>query len=404
MTYNDTLRTNSWTIYATGGVSGYHGFRGGSVIGIVKSVAPDISLGIKYNLNSVVRFGLNFGYTKLKSKNADIEYNKTTIENFQVGEYKDATLTIDEAILVNRNDNHLAGVDLNVDLNFLEPSLNRNQRWNLWFGTGIGLYHGWSRTTVTTAFREEAVAKGDDHFNIYTKDYITTEATFNHINTLYIPARLSVEYDVTPRFTFGVKGEYKYMPLTKVYTPKGLWSANATFAYNFVKKRFKRKSIKAEYEGVITDMNSDIARLRDEVSDLTDRNTIKSERIEKLGKEVDDTRAALLESQRLLRLKGARGNTSADRVSIDDVSVVAQILKDYPKAKAYIKGYSSPDGKSEYKPALGGLRAQDVADILVKKYNIDAERISTEAYEPQNRLYKVFVYDRVAVITVEFPL
>lgn len=404
MTYNDTVRTNSWTVYVTGGVSGYHDFRGGSVTGVSRFIAPDISLGLKYNLNSVVRFGLNFGYTKLKAKNADIEYNKTVIEGFQIGEYKDAILTIDNAVLVNRTDNHLAGGDLNVEVNFLEPSKERNQRWNLWFGTGIGFYHGWSRNTLTTAVSEEAVAKGDDHFNIYTKDYITTDATFMHVNALYIPARLSLEFDVTPRVTFGVKAEYKYMPQDKIYTSKGLWSTNATFAYNFVKKRFNRKSIKAHYEEIITDMNSDIARLRDEVSVLTDRNVASAERIERLDKEVDNTKAALIESQRKQRLGRGRAKSTVSKVTINDISIIAQILNDYPKAKAYVKGYASPDGNAEYSPKLGGLRAEDVADILVKDYKIKPERISTEDYEAQDRLYKVFIYDRVAVITVEIPI
>lgn len=400
-TYNDIVRRNTVSLYVNGGISNYLNFRGGSVTGVQSSIAPDISLGLKYNIKPWVRVGLNLGYTKIKAKNAGIDSTRTVTPGYQVGEYKDAILTVDKAVLVNRNDNHLALADLGIDFNILELAQNRNQIWNLWLGFGVGYMHGWNRNTVTTAIREEAVASGSDHFNIYNKDYIITDATTGNISSLYIPVRLSVECDVSPRWALGLKGEYKYMPLDKDFTPKGIWSANFTIAYSFVRKRYNKKSIKEHYEGIITDMSKDINSLKDEVSTLASKNKAIVKRNEKLENKTDAAIEALKARREARQAMENGAKSKANIEQIQDLSTIVQILADNTYSKVYIKGYSSADGKTEYSKKLADLRAKDIAEILIENYNISPDRVITNVGLGAGRLYKVYEYRRVAAITIE---
>lgn len=231
--YNDTVRTNSWTMYVSGGISNIHELRRGPDIGVHSTIAHDVGLGVKYNILPWVRVGAYFGYTKGKSYNPDIATDRSVIRDYPIGGYDDGVLTIDRAVIADRSVLHLVGMDMSADLNFLELWPKRNQRWNLWFGMGVGYYHGWNRNSLTTAIREEAIAQGVDHYNIYSKDYIVTGQEDKQVNLLYIPTRLVLSYDLSPRWTLGLKGEYRCMPLHVDYTPKGIWSADLSIAYNF---------------------------------------------------------------------------------------------------------------------------------------------------------------------------
>lgn len=405
-TYNDTVRTKTWTLYVAGGVSGYRGLRGGSETGVLRSIVPDLSLGLKYNINPGVRVGLNFGYTMIKAKNAGIAYSQTVTEGYHIGGYDDAILTVDKAVMINRIDNHLAGVDLNFDINLLSGLDRQNERLNLWLGSGVGYYYGWNRHTITTAVREEAVSNTDDHFNIYSNDYIATDVANTRIHALYIPVRLSVEYDVSQRWTVGMKAEGRYMPLIWRYTAKGIWSANLTLAYNFVAKRYSRQTIEERYEGRISRLNKNIRELKDEVSTLTQKNKVIAEAKAKQEKEaealrgVEDARNRREEIQEQEAVRRIVKNQPATE-HISSLAVVGKILVDNPKAKVYIKVNSPANGRNDYGKKLAELRLKDITDILIQKFKVDPKRVITDGNVPTGSNCKVYEYNNLASLTVE---
>lgn len=400
--YNDTVRTNTWTLYGAGGISGYHGVRGGSDTGVRTTIAPDLNVGVKYNIRPWARVGLNLGYTKMKALNKGIAHTQTVTNNFQIGNYNDCVLTVDKAILSNRNDIHFAGADLNVDFNFLELFKNRNQRWNLWVGTGVGYYHGWNRGTLTTAISEEGVAKGPDHFNVYNRDYVTTENSTIDINTLYIPARLSLEYDITPCWTVGVKGEYKCLPLNKNLTPKGIWSANLSIAYNFVGKRFKKPVHQCiDNREVIEQLNNTVSQLRSDCNSCSDARSNLELELRSAKEEIE-------------RLKALQSNPKLTDVAvyfdldkfvvkdseIDKLAGVAKELQECADLRVIVKGWASVDGDVNHNIKLSERRAQAVADTLRDKYSIASDRISVSAGGPTNALDTELARNRVVTVYV----
>lgn len=401
-TYNDTVRTNTWTLYGAGGVSGYHGFRGGSDTGVHQAIAPDFNVGVKYNIKPWVRVGLNLGYTKIKALNKGIAHTQTVSNNYQIGDYNDGVLTVDKAVLVNRRDIHFAGADLNVDFNVLELFKNRNQRWNLWLGTGVGYYHAWNRGTLTTAISEEGVAQGPDHFNVYNRDYVTTQSESKGLNTLYVPARLSLEYDITPHWTAGVKGEYKCLPLNKDLTPKGMWSANLSIAYNFVGKRCQKAAHHCnDNREVIEQLNNTISQLRSDCNSCSDaRSNLEAE----LKSAKDE----------IARLKAQQGNPQFIDTAIyfdhdkfvvkdsemDKLAAVAKELKEYADLRIIVKGWASVEGDANHNIKLSENRAQAVADTFCNKFGISSDRISVSFGGPTNAIDTELARNRVVTVYV----
>lgn len=408
-TYNDTVRLKTWTLYAAGGVSGYRGLRGGLETGVQRSIAPDLSLGLKYNINPGVRIGLNFGYTMIKAKNDGVEYSQTVTPGFQIGEYKDATLTVSKTVFDNRIDNHLAGADLNFDINLLSGLMRKNEHFNIWIGSGVGYYLGWSSHTITTSVSEEAETNGDEHIKVFAKYYNICDEDNDHVHALYFPVRLSMEYDVSQRCTIGVKAEGRYLPLVKAYTARGMWSGNLTLAYNIVGKRYRKQAISDRYERIITHLNRNINDLKDEVSDLNKKNKAIAEAKALQEKEaeaikgVEDARnmRETLQEQEQVKVQDLEISKSrAEQVS--DIADLANIILDNPFSKIYIIGYSSADGRKEYSKKLSALRADDIANILIKRFRIDAKRIVINGEVPAGGNYKVYEYRNLASLVIDF--
>lgn len=402
-TYNDTLRTKTWSVYGAGGFSGYHGLRSGSNTGVRSAIDPDFSIGVKYYLNPKLRAGLNLGYTKVKGINNgnDATHTQTVTNNFQIGNYNDGVLTVDKIILVNRTDIHFAALDLNADYNLLDHFKNRNQRWNLWLGAGIGYLHGWYRGGITTAISEEGVAKGPDHFNVYNKDYITTESTTKGVNTLYVPIRLSAEYDITPNWTFGAKGEYKCIPLKNDFTPKGIWSLNLSIAYNFIGKRFQKPAHQCNDNRELIDrLNETIRQLRSQCDDCSDSRKSLEEEL----KQAKDEIARLKAQPQIIEtaVHFDKNKSIVKDVELEKLDAVAKELQKFPDLKVVVNGWASTDGRKGHNVKLSKRRANAVANLLRNKYGIDSSRISvsagggTEAQGPTLDENRVVMIIRVA--------
>lgn len=64
----------------------------------------------------------------------------------------------------------------------------------------------------------------------------------------------------------------------------------------------------------------------------------------------------------------------------NDIEKVANFLKAYPETKGVFEGHTDSVGTDEYNMKLSERRADSVKKYLVEKFNIDAARVSTEAY------------------------
>ncbi len=233
-TYNDTVRTNTWSVYVQGGISGFHGGRSSLYDNSEVTIAPDLNVGVKYNIKPWVRVGANLGYTKLGAKTHDILTVETVDNNFMVGGFP-ATLTTTAHRLQNTNIADVFGFDLNADFNVMEFWPERGlQKLNVYAGLGLGCLHGWNQGVQTWAYNENAVAKGDGYHNVYNHSYIKSTVTPSRYSGLYIPVSLSVDYDMLRNLSLGLVGRYKAVATKAEFSPAGIWSVGIAIRYNFV--------------------------------------------------------------------------------------------------------------------------------------------------------------------------
>lgn len=80
-----------------------------------------------------------------------------------------------------------------------------------------------------------------------------------------------------------------------------------------------------------------------------------------------------------------------------NVEAIAKYMTQNPDARITIKGYASPEGNARLNQKLSEARAKAVADMLVKKYGIAADRIFTEGCGTTSELYSERNLNRVAV-------
>lgn len=83
-----------------------------------------------------------------------------------------------------------------------------------------------------------------------------------------------------------------------------------------------------------------------------------------------------------------------------NVEMIADYLKDHPKAKVVIKGYASQDGNLDFNIKLAQKRAESVKNMLVNTYKINADRITAEG-EGIGHMFDQESWNRVSICTIE---
>lgn len=71
-----------------------------------------------------------------------------------------------------------------------------------------------------------------------------------------------------------------------------------------------------------------------------------------------------------------QGKALVDAQQLSNIENIANYMKKYPEVKLDIKGYASPEGNKNFNQKLSERRANTVKEILVNRYEIDADRIT----------------------------
>lgn len=407
-TYNDTVRTRTWSIYGQGGVSYYHGMRGADVSDSRRPVSPDAALGLDYNIKPWVRVGLNLEYTMLKATGKHVASRTVTTDGFVITDPTtkktyNTTLETKIDLLQNRYNMHYAMADLNVDFNFMELWHDRKaQSFNLWLGTGVGYLHGWSRHTATTSYSELAQAKGEGYYNVYSHNYMTTDVGKRQVNALYIPVSLSLEYDITPRWTVGLVGQYKYLPLDRELTPKGIVSGGLLLRYNFVGKRMPTN--KARLLQALADQEAMKGNYERQLADRQGENDNLRSQLDKSRKDNDDMKTLLedcqnakekIQGHEVYFRVGKTKITEQEQLRLNDFISALKAVGEY---RLTIIGEASSDGLSPKNYKLSEGRLDNVVKFLKKRgvtdFNIKLEKAvgdSNGCPDPKCRRVQIIV-------------
>ncbi len=91
-----------------------------------------------------------------------------------------------------------------------------------------------------------------------------------------------------------------------------------------------------------------------------------------------------------------QSSSKVDTQQMPNIDRLASYLKKNSNAKVTISGYASPEGNADFNQKLSEKRAEAVKDILVKKYNISADRIQTEG-KGVGKVFDEPTYNRASI-------
>ena len=170
---------------------------------------------------------------------------------------------------------------------------------------------------------------------------------------------------------------------------------NSNGTHNFTIAQLRDQ---AEIDG----LNSKINDLRNDLNGKDAQLAAKDRQIADLQKALDECNkkpkyvkpatATNLQPTVLFR----QGKSVVDKAQYAPIELIAQYMKNHADAKVEIKGYASPEGPADLNQKLSEERAAAVKDILVKKYKIAADRLTTKGCGVTDKLFEQVEFNRVA--------
>ena len=150
----------------------------------------------------------------------------------------------------------------------------------------------------------------------------------------------------------------------------------------------------AKPQVVVKDNSAELKALNDRINALQAENAALKNR----KPEVKEVVKTVVDKQTVLPnvfFQCAKSDISTQQAA--NVKAIADFLKANPNSNVTIKGYASPEGNPEVNQKLSEARAKAVADMLINKLGISADRIKTEAGGATSDIYPVNELNRVAV-------
>ena len=185
---------------------------------------------------------------------------------------------------------------------------------------------------------------------------------------------------------------------------KSAFQLNAGIVYKFKNSNGSHNITIAQLrdQNEIDGLNSQINSLRGDLNDKDAQLSAKDKQIKDLQNALDECNkkpkyvkpatATNLQPTVLFR----QGKAVVDNSQMPNIELIAQYMKNHPEAKVEIKGYASPEGNKDFNQALSQKRADAVKNVLVKKYKIAADRLTTKGMGATDKLFKQVEFNRVS--------
>ena len=185
---------------------------------------------------------------------------------------------------------------------------------------------------------------------------------------------------------------------------KSAFQLNAGIVYKFKNSNGSHNFTIAQLrdQNEIDGLNSQINSLRGDLNDKDAQLSAKDKQIKDLQNALDECNkkpkyvkpatATNLQPTVLFQ----QGKSNVEKSQMPNIELIAQYMKNHPEAKVEIKGYASPEGNKEFNQALSQKRADAVKNVLVKKYKIAADRLTTKGMGATDKLFKQVEFNRVS--------
>ena len=185
---------------------------------------------------------------------------------------------------------------------------------------------------------------------------------------------------------------------------KSAFQLNAGIVYKFKNSNGSHNFTIAQLrdQSEIDGLNSQINNLRNDLNDKDSQLSAKDKQIKDLQNALDECNkkpkyvkpatATNLQPTVLFQ----QGKSNVEKSQMPNIELIAQYMKNHPEANIEIKGYASPEGPKELNQKLSEKRADAVKNVLVKKYKIAADRLTTKGMGATDKLFKQVEFNRVS--------
>ena len=179
---------------------------------------------------------------------------------------------------------------------------------------------------------------------------------------------------------------------------------NAGFIYKFKNSNGSHNFTIAQLrdQSEIDGLNSQINNLRNDLNNKDSQLSAKDKQIKDLQNALDECNkkpkyvkpatATNLQPTVLFQ----QGKFNVENSQMPNIELISQYMKNHPEANIEIKGYASPEGPKELNQKLSEKRAEAVKNVLVKKYKIAADRLTTKGMGATDKLFKQVEFNRVS--------
>ena len=235
----------------------------------------------------------------------------------------------------------------------------------------------------------------EDNFNVLTSK-AGIDFTFN------LGSKKAWQIYVEPSMNWALNG-YGYEGVAYDIN-KSAFQLNAGIVYKFKNSNGSHNFTIAQLrdQSEIDGLNSQINNLRNDLNNKDSQLSAKDKQIKDLQNALDECNkkpkyvkpatATNLQPTVLFQ----QGKSNVEKSQMPNIELIAQYMKNHPEANIEIKGYASPEGPKELNQKLSEKRADAVKNVLVKKYKIAANRLTTKGMGATDKLFKQVEFNRVS--------
>ena len=158
----------------------------------------------------------------------------------------------------------------------------------------------------------------------------------------------------------------------------------------------------------IADLNSAINDLRSQVNNKDNQLINANQQVNELQSELNECRNKVVPVETVVKtsripesiITFRQGKSVVDASQLPNVERVASYMNKHVNTTVVIKGYASPEGNLAFNEKLAKARAEAIKTILVKKYKIDAARITADG-QGIGDMFSEPDWNRVSICTID---
>lgn len=221
----------------------------------------------------------------------------------------------------------------------------------------------------------------------------------------------------TKAWTLGVRPAIVYDMEGDFNTAKSRFNVNnaafeltAGITYHFMTSNGTHHFTKVKpYDPVeIANLNSAVNDLRSQVNNKDNQLINANQQVNALQSELNECRNKVVPVETVVKtsripesiITFRQGKSVVDASQLPNVERVASYMNKHVNTTVVIKGYASPEGNLAFNEKLAKARAEAIKTILVKKYKIDAARITAEG-QGIGDMFSEPDWNRVSICTID---